>query len=345
MVCGAENCFEIIFFKNYFYKLYFNTYMKFNLENPELKETRQGFADALIELGEANPDIVVLGGDVSGSVKTSLFKEKFPERFISVGIAEQDMMGTAAGLAVAGKIPFASAYGEFAAGRPFDQIRQSLAYSEMNVKICASHCGISVGPDGATHQSLEDVALMRVLPHMTVVTPCDYNETFLAVKKCVEIDGPFYIRFYRDKTPNFTDKNATFQFGKANTLIEGNDVTLVANGLLVWEAIKASEQLKKEGISARVINMHTIKPIDSEILIKAASETGLVITCEDHQKHGGLFSAVAEVLVQNNPVPMDFVAVNDTFGESGTMEELMAKYLIDKNAIINKVKMNLKRKK
>ncbi|MBI5404515.1 MAG: transketolase family protein [Ignavibacteriae bacterium] len=319
--------------------------MTFDLINPELKETRQGFADALIELGAENPNIVVLGGDVSGSVKTSLFKEKFPERFISVGIAEQDMMGTAAGLAVAGKIPFASAYGEFAAGRPFDQIRQSLAYSEMNVKICASHCGISVGPDGATHQSLEDVALMRVLPHMTVVTPCDYNETFLAVKKCVEVNGPFYIRFYRDKTPNFTDKNATFQFGKANTLIDGNDVTLVANGLLVWEAIKASEQLKKEGISARVINMHTIKPIDSEILVKAANETGLVITCEDHQKHGGLFSAVAEVLVQNNPVPMDYVAVNDTFGESGTMEELMAKYGIDKNAIINKVKKNLKRKK
>lgn len=319
--------------------------MTFNLTNPELKETRQGFADALIELGAANPNIVVLGGDVSGSVKTSLFKEKFPERFISVGIAEQDMMGTAAGLAVAGKIPFASAYGEFAAGRPFDQIRQSVAYSEMNVKICASHCGISVGPDGATHQSLEDVALMRVLPHMTVVTPCDYNETYLAVKKCAEVDGPFYIRFYRDKTPNFTDKNATFQFGKANTLIDGNDVTLVANGLLVWEAIKAAEQLKKEGISARVINMHTIKPVDSEILVKAANETGLVITCEDHQKHGGLFSAVAEVLVQNNPVPMDYVAVNDTFGESGTMEELMAKYGIDADAIIKKVKKNLKRKK
>ena len=318
--------------------------MKFNLENPELKETRQGFADALIELGAENPNIVVLGGDVSGSVKTSLFKEKYPDRFFSVGIAEQDMMGTAAGFAVAGKIPFASAYGEFATGRPFDQIRQSVAYSQMNVKICASHCGISVGPDGATHQSLEDVALMRVLPHMTVVTPCDYNETFLAVKKCVEVNGPFYIRFYRDKTPNFTDKNATFQFGKANTLVDGTDVTLVANGLLVWEAIKASEQLKKEGISARVINMHTIKPIDSEILVKAASETGLVITCEDHQKHGGLFSAVAEVLVQNNPVPMDYVAVNDTFGESGTMEQLMDKYGIDAKAIVNKVKKNLKRK-
>ncbi len=318
--------------------------MTFNFENPEMKETRQGFADALVELGYENPDIVVLGGDVSGSVKTSLFKEKFPDRFISVGIAEQDMMGTAAGLAVAGKIPFASTYGEFATGRPFDQIRQSIAYSEMNVKICASHCGISVGPDGATHQSLEDVALMRILPHMTVVTPCDYNETFKAVKECVKYDKPFYIRFYRDKTPNFTDKNATFQLGKANILVDGNDVTLVANGLLVWEAIKASEVLKKEGISARVINMHTIKPIDEDILIKSAKETGLIITCEDHQKHGGLFSAVAEVLVQHNPVPMDYVAVDDTFGESGTMEELMDKYKINSKAIIEKVKKNLKRK-
>lgn len=318
--------------------------MIFDFENPELKETRQGFADALVELGLENPNIVVLGGDVSGSVKTSLFKEKFPERFISVGIAEQDMMGTAAGLAVAGKIPFASTYGEFATGRPFDQIRQSIAYSEMNVKICASHCGISVGPDGATHQSLEDVALMRVLPHMTVVTPCDYNETYKAVKKCVEVNAPFYIRFYRDKTPNFTDINATFEFGKANILIDGSDVTLVANGLLVWEALLASQQLKKEGISARVINMHTIKPIDTDILVRSAKETGLIITCEDHQKHGGLFSAVAEVLVQNKPVPMDFVAVNDTFGESGTMLELMEKYQINAKAIIQKVKKNLIRK-
>lgn len=318
--------------------------MIINFEKPELKETRQGFADALVELGMENPNIVVLGGDVSGSVKTSLFKEKFPERFISVGIAEQDMMGTAAGLAVAGKIPFASTYGEFATGRPFDQIRQSVAYSEMNVKICASHCGISVGPDGATHQSLEDVALMRILPHMTVVTPCDYNETYKAVKECVKYEKPFYIRFYRDKTPNYTDMNATFEFGKANILVDGKDVTLVANGLLVWEALKASEQLKKEGISARVINMHTIKPIDSDILIKSAKETGLIITCEDHQKHGGLYSAVAEVIVQREPVPMDYIAVEDTFGESGTMEELMEKYKINSKAIIEKVKKNLKRK-
>ncbi|MCU0373164.1 MAG: transketolase family protein, partial [Ignavibacteria bacterium] len=233
--------------------------MMLNFEQPELKETRQAFADALVELGHENPDIVVLGGDVSGSVKTNLFRDVFPERFISVGIAEQDMIGTAAGLAVAGKIPFASTYGEFATGRPFDQIRQSVAYSQMNVKICASHCGISVGPDGATHQSLEDVALMRILPHMNVVTPCDYNQTYKAVKKCIEINEPFYIRFYRDKTPNYTDKNADFVFGKADILREGKDVTLIASGLLVWEALKASQRLEKENISCKVMNMHTIK--------------------------------------------------------------------------------------
>jgi transketolase len=317
--------------------------MNLNLKQPELKETRQAFADALIELGYENPDIVVLGGDVSGSVKTNLFRDTFPDRFISVGIAEQDMIGTAAGLAVAGKIPFASTYGEFATGRPFDQIRQSIAYSEMNVKICASHCGISVGPDGATHQSLEDVALMRILPHMNVVTPCDYNQTYKAVKKCVEIKEPFYIRFYRDKTPNYTDPDAEFEFGKADILKEGTDVTLIASGLLVWEALKASDILEKENISCKVINMHTIKPIDKDAIIKAAEETNLVITCEDHQKHGGLYSAVAEVLSKNRPTQMDYVAVEDTFGESGTMEELMRKYKINDEEIVRKVNFYFKK--
>ncbi|MCE1165782.1 MAG: transketolase family protein [Bacteroidetes bacterium] len=315
----------------------------FNFDNPELKESRQGFADALLELGRENPKVVVLGGDVSGSVKTNIFRDAYPERFFSVGIAEQDMMGTAAGLAVAGKIPFASTYGEFATGRPFDQIRQSVAYSQMNVKICASHCGISVGPDGATHQSLEDVALMRILPHMTVVTPCDYNQTFKAVKKCAEVNAPFYIRFYRDKTPNFTGINADFEFGKADVLTEGKDVTLIANGLLVWEALKAAKKLREDGISAKVINMHTIKPIDSDAIVKAAEETNLVITCEDHQKHGGLYGAVAEVLSKLRPTQMDYVAVEDTFGESGTMEELMRKYKINDEEIIRKVKKHLKK--
>lgn len=317
--------------------------MPFNIDNPELKETRQGFADALMVLGKENPNIVVLGGDVSGSVKTNIFRDAFPDRFFSVGIAEQDMMGTAAGLALTGKIPFASTYGEFATGRPFDQIRQSIAYSQMNVKICASHCGISVGPDGATHQSLEDVGIMRILPHMTVVTPCDYNQTYRAVLECVKYDKPFYIRFYRDKTPNYTDMNAPFEFGKADTLIDGSDVTLIANGLLVWEAIIAADKLKKDGISTRVINMHTIKPIDVDVIVKAANETCLVITCEDHQKQCGLYGAVAEVLSLHRPTQMDYVAVEDTFGESGTMEQLMSKYKIDHEEIIRKVKKHLKK--
>ena len=266
--------------------------MKYNIEKPELKETRQGFADALLELGKTNKDLVVLGGDVTGSVKTNIFRDAYPDRFISVGVAEQDMIGTAAGLALAGKIPVASTYGEFATGRPFDQIRQSVAYSNMNVKICASHCGITVGPDGATHQSFEDVGIMRILPNMNVITPCDYNQTFKAVKLAVETPGPFYVRFYRENSPNFTDMNAELTFGKADTLVDGTDVTLIASGLLVWEAIVASEKLKKEGISARVVNMHTIKPIDTETIVKCAKETGMIITCEDHQWTCGLFGAV-----------------------------------------------------
>ncbi len=315
-----------------------------NFDNPELKETRQAFSDAIIELGKSNKNIVVLGGDVSGSVKTDKFRDTYPDRFFSVGIAEQDMMGTAAGLALTGKIPIASTYGEFATGRPYDQIRQSIAYSEMNVKICASHCGISVGPDGATHQSLEDVGLMRGLPNMTVITPCDYNQTYKAIVAAIEMEGPVYVRFYRDKTPNFTDANADFKIGKADILVDGNDVTLIASGLLVWEALKAAVELKKYGISARVINMHTIKPLDEEIVIKSAKETGYIITCEDHQKHNGLFSAVSECIVQNYPVRVDYIAVEDTFGESGTMQELMAKYKIDSKAIVEKVKQNINKK-
>jgi transketolase len=322
-----------------------NLFVKdFSTDKPELKASRMGFAEALVELGKENPDIVVLGGDVTGSVKTDLFRDAFPDRFFSVGIAEQDMMGTAAGLAVAGKIPFASTYGEFATGRPFDQIRQSIAYSQMNVKICASHCGITVGPDGATHQSLEDVALMRVLPHMHVITPCDANQTYRAVKECVKVNGPFYIRFYRDNSPNFTDITAPFEFGKADTLLEGSDCTIIASGLLVWESILAVEKLYKKGISVRLINMHTIKPIDSEIIIKASRETGCIVTAEDHQINAGLGGAVAEVLAKNYPAPMEFIGAKDTFGESGTAPELMDKYGMSHPHIINAVKKVMKRK-
>lgn len=311
----------------------------------ELKATRLGFGEALVEVGQENPNVVVLGADVTGSVRTDLFMKAFPDRFFSVGIAEQDMIGTAAGLAVAGKIPFASTYGEFAVGRPFDQIRQSLAYSQLPVKICASHCGITVGPDGATHQSLEDIAIMRVLPHMSVATPCDYLETKKMIKASMALKHPIYIRFFRDNTPVFTDPNAPFQFGKADTLINGTDVTIIAAGLQVWEAVLAEEILSAEGISVRLINMHTIKPLDKDAIIKAAKETGAIVTAEDHQKHAGLGGAVAEVLAQTIPTPQEFVAVNDTFGESGKGDELMKKYGIAKDDIVKAARAVLKRKK
>ncbi len=330
---------------NYIHK--FENYLVENLDmqNPELKETRRGFGDALVELGKTNPDVVVLGGDVSGSVRTDMFRDAFPERFFSVGIAEQDMMGVAAGLAVVGKIPFASTYGEFATGRPFDQIRQSIAYSEMNVKICASHCGFTVGPDGATHQSLEDVAIMRVLPHMNVICPVDYNQTYRTIIECSKINAPFYVRFYRDNSPNFTNPNAPFKFGKADTLYEGNDCTIISNGLCIWESMQAMEILAKDKISVRLINMHTIKPIDRNAIVKAAKDTGVIVTVEDHQKHCGLGGAVAEVLAQEYPTPMEFVAANDTFGESGKGTELYVKYGISKPHIAEAVKRALKRKK
>lgn len=316
-----------------------------DLQNPELKETRKGFGEALIELGKTNPDVVVLGGDVSGSVRSDMFRDAFPDRFFSVGVSEQDMMGTAAGLSVAGKIPFASTYGEFATGRPFDQIRQSIAYSEMNVKICASHCGLTVGPDGATHQSLEDVAIMRVLPHMYVITPCDYNQTYRAVIECTKIYAPFYIRFYRDNSPNFTNPKAPFEFGKADTLLNGDDCTIIASGLCVWESLLAAEELSKEKISVRLINMHTIKPFDTDAVVKAAKETGCIVTAEDHQKKGGLGGAVAEVLAQEYPAPVEFVGASDTFGESGKGYELFEKYGISKRYIVEAVKRAIKRKK
>jgi len=325
-------------------KLFIGGFDKFK---PVMKESRMGFAEALVDLGKENPDVVVLGGDVTGSVKSDLFRDAYPDRFFSVGVAEQDMMGTAAGLAVVGKIPIASTYGEFATGRPFDQIRQSIAYSEMNVKICASHCGLTVGPDGATHQSLEDVAIMRVLPHMRVVTPCDANQTYRAVKKSTEVEGPFYIRFYREKSPNFTSMDAPFEFGKADTLIEGDDVTIIASGLLVWESILAAEELHKDGISVRLVNMHTIKPIDRQTIVKCAKETGCIVTAEDHQIHGGLAGAVSEVLVREYPVPVEFVAVNDSFGESclpSQMHDLFFKYGISWEHVVNAVKKVLKRK-
>lgn len=325
----------------------FENYLVENLDlrNPELKETRRGFGDALVDLGKSNPNVVVLGGDVSGSVRTDMFRDAYPERFFSVGIAEQDMMGTAAGLALVGKIPFASTYGEFATGRPFDQIRQSIAYSDMNVKICASHCGFTVGPDGATHQSLEDVGIMRILPHMTVVTPVDYNQTYRAIIECSKSEKPFYIRFYRDNSPNYTNPKSPFTFGKADTLFEGSDCTIIASGLMVWESMMALEALAAEKISCRLINMHTIKPIDRDAIVKAAKDTGCIVTCEDHQKIGGLGGAVAEVLAQEYPAHVEFIGASDTFGESGKATELYEKYGISSRFIVEAVKRAIKRKK
>jgi transketolase len=315
------------------------------LISKELKATRSAFGEALLEIGGENPDVVVIGADVTGSVKTDLFQKNFPNRFFSVGIAEQDMIGTAAGLAIAGKIPIASTFGVFATGRPYDQVRQSVAYSNLNVKICASHCGLAVGQDGATHQSLEDIALMRCLPNMIVLSPSDYIETKKMIRAVINYKGPAYVRFFRDNTPVFNDESATFEIGKATKLIDGTDVTIIACGLQVWEAILAEEELSKDGISVRVLNMHTIKPIDREAIVAAAKETGAIVTAEDHQLHGGLGSAVAEVLVQNFPVPQEFVAVRDTFGESGTAPELIKKYGVAKDGIIAAVKKVLKRKK
>jgi transketolase len=319
--------------------------MMVRIESTGEQATRQGFSDALMELAEENPNVVVLGVDVSPSVKVDAFAKAHPDRFFSVGVSEADMIGVAAGLALVGKIPFASAYGEFAAGRPFDQIRQSLAYSELPVKICASHCGITVGPDGATHQSLEDIALMRVLPHMTVISPCDYLETRRAVKASLSITkGPTYIRYFRDKSPMFTDESTPFTIGRANKLVEGKDLTIIACGLQVWEALKAAETLDAEGISAAVINMHTIKPLDKEAILRAARETGAVVTAEDHQIHCGVGSAVAEVLAANHPGPQEFVAVKDTFGESGNGPELMEKYGIARGNIVEAARRVMKRK-
>ena len=255
------------------------------------------------------------------------------------------MMGIAAGLTIGGKIPFTGTFANFSTSRVYDQIRQSIAYSKVPVKICASHCGITVGPDGATHQSLEDIATMTTLPHMTVATPCDYLETRKMIRATLTWDHPIYIRFFRDNTPVFTDEKTPMIFGKANTLIEGKDVTVIACGLQVWEAVLAEEELARAGISVRLVNMHTIKPIDRDAIVKAAKETGAIVTAEDHQRHGGLGGAVAEVLAETVPTPMEFVAVNDTFGESGGGAELMKKYGIAKDDIVGAVKKVLKRKK
>ena len=309
----------------------------------EKKDTRSGFGDGLTELGKTNPDVVALCADLTGSLKMEVFAKNHPERFYQVGIAEANMMGIAAGLTIGGKIPFTGTFANFSTGRVYDQIRQSIAYSDKNVKICASHAGLTLGEDGATHQILEDIGLMKMLPGMTVINTCDYSQTKAATIAIAEHEGPVYLRFGRPKVPVFMTEQP-FEIGKAIQLTEGTDVTIVATGHLVWEALQAAEQLEEKGISAEVINIHTIKPLDEEAILKSVAKTGCIVTAEEHNIYGGLGESVARCLAINNPAPQEFVAVNDSFGESATPEQLMEKYGLNDKAIINAVEKVMKRK-
>ena len=310
----------------------------------EMKDTRSGFGAGLTELGKINPNVVALCADLTGSLKMNDFEKNHPDRFFQVGIAEANMMGIAAGLTIGGKIPFTGTFANFSTGRVYDQIRQSIAYSGKNVKICASHAGLTLGEDGATHQILEDIGLMKMLPGMTVINTCDYNQTKAATIAIADHKGPVYLRFGRPKVPVFMPTNQPFEIGKGIVLNEGTDVTIVATGHLVWESLQAAEKLESEGISAEVINIHTIKPLDEEIILKSIKKTGCIVTAEEHNKYGGLGESVARCLSQNNPTPQEFVAVNDTFGESATPAQLMKKYHINDEAVILAVKNVLKRK-
>lgn len=307
-------------------------------------DTRSGFGAGLTELGKTNPNVVALCADLIGSLKMDDFKKDNPSRFFQIGIAEANMIGIAAGMTIGGKIPFTGTFANFSTGRVYDQIRQSVAYSGKNVKICASHAGLTLGEDGATHQILEDIGLMKMLPGMVVINPCDYNQTKAATIAIAEYVGPVYLRFGRPSVPNFTPADQKFEIGKALLLNEGTDVTIIATGHLVWEALVAAEELEKIGISAEVINIHTIKPLDDEAILKSVAKTGCVVTAEEHNYLGGLGESVSRVLVQNNPVPQEFVAVNDTFGESGVPAKLMEKYGLTSEAIIKKARRAIDRK-
>ncbi len=300
-----------------------------------VRATRDGYGEALRELGEQDERIVVLGADLTASTRADLFAAKFPARFIEVGIAEQNAINVAAGLAMTGKIPFVSTYAVFVTGRALDQIRTTVCYSNLNVKIIGAHGGISVGPDGATHQALEDVAIMRTLPNMTVVVPCDYYETRKAIAWCAAHVGPTYVRFGREPVPVLTTPETPFIWGKANLLCEGMDLTILNNGPLLKQCLDAVELLRARGISTRLLNVHTVKPLDREAIVKAARETGAIVTVEEHQVHGGFGSAVAELVVQESPVPMRFIGIQDRFGESGTPEELFAAFGLTAKDIVH----------
>lgn len=310
----------------------------------EKKDTRSGFGAGLAELGRTNPNVVALCADLIGSLKMNQFIDENPERFFQIGIAEANMMGIAAGLTIGGKIPFTGTFANFSTGRVYDQIRQSIAYSNKNVKICASHAGLTLGEDGATHQILEDIGLMKMLPGMVVINTCDYNQTKAATIAIADYEGPVYLRFGRPAVPVFMPEDQVFEIGKAIQLQEGSDVTIVATGHLVWEALEAAKALNEKGISAEVINIHTIKPLDDKAILESVAKTGCVVTAEEHNFLGGLGESVARVLALNEPTPQEFIATDDTFGESGTPAQLMDKYGLNSTAIIEKALKVIARK-
>lgn len=311
----------------------------------EKKDTRSGFGAGLLEAGKKNPNVVALCADLIGSLKMDAFIKEFPDRFFQMGIAEANMIGVAAGLTIGGKIPYTGTFANFSTGRVYDQVRQSVAYSDKNVKICASHAGLTLGEDGATHQILEDIGLMKMLPGMTVINPCDYNQTKAATIAIAEYHGPVYLRFGRPVVPIFTPEDQEFIIGKGWLMNEGTDVTIIATGHLVYQAIKACEVLEQLGISAELINIHTIKPLDEELILRSLSKTGCVVTAEEHNRLGGLGDSVAQVLATTLPSPQEYVAVNDSFGESGTPAQLMEKYGLNDIAIVQAVKKVLERKR
>ncbi|MCB9188504.1 MAG: transketolase family protein [Flavobacteriales bacterium] len=308
------------------------------------KDTRSGFGDGLTELGKKNDKVVALCADLIGSLKMGDFKNNHPDRFFQVGIAEANMMGIAAGLTIGGKIPFTGTFANFSTSRVYDQIRQSIAYSDKNVKICASHAGLTLGEDGATHQVLEDIGMMKMLPNMTVINPCDYNQTKAATLAIADHHGPVYLRFGRPSVPIFIPEDMPFEIGKAIKLVEGTDVSIFATGHLVWKALEAAKELSEKGISAEVINIHTIKPLDEIAVLESVSRTGCAVSAEEHQIAGGLGESIAQVLSRKKPAPMEFVAVDDKFGESGTPDELMEKYGLSTSNIIEAAQNVLKRK-
>ena len=315
-----------------------------NMEILGNNDTRSGFGAGLSFLGESNPNVVALCADLTGSLKMNDFQNKYPDRFFQVGIAEANMMGIAAGLTIGGKIPFTGTFANFSTSRVYDQVRQSIAYSGKNVKICASHAGLTLGEDGATHQVLEDIGMMKMLPGMTVINPCDYNQTKAATIAIADHIGPVYLRFGRPKVPIFIPENQKFEIGKGLLLNEGSDVTIFATGHLVWEAVEAVKSLAAQGISAELINIHTIKPLDDECILSSVAKTKCVVTAEEHQIAGGMGESIAQLLASNSPTPMEFVAVNDKFGESGKPADLMKKYGLHSSNIIEATHRVLKRK-